>query len=136
MRKSIPEKVRSFVAQRAGYSCEYCRLHQDYLFLAFEIDHIVSLKHGGGNELANLAYACPHCNQHKGSDLTTFLGSYDDIIPLFNPRKDLWSEHFETINGEIIAKSRTGQASIKIFRFNNPDLLILRQTLAQVGLYP
>lgn len=136
MRKTIPEKVRNFVAQRANYCCEYCHLHHDYLFIAFEIDHIISIKHGGGNELANLAYACPHCNQQKGSDLTTFLDSYDDIIPLFNPRKDIRSEHFETINGEIIPTSRTGQASVKIFRFNEPDLLILRQILTQAGLYP
>ena len=110
-------------------------MHQNHIFLTFEIDHIISLKHGGGNELSNLAYACPHCNQHKGSDLTTFLTTYDDIVPLFNPRKHKWSEHFEALNGEIISKSRIGQASIKIFRFNEPDLLILRRILTQAGLY-
>ena len=135
MRKNISEKDRIFVARRAKYCCEYCRLHQTYLFLSFEIDHIISLKHGGGNELSNLAYACPHCNQHKGSDLTTFLNDYDDIVLLFNPRKHEWSEHFEAINGEIIAKSRIGEASIKIFKFNEPDLLILRSILAEAGLY-
>lgn len=111
-------------------------MHQDYQFLAFEIDHIISVKHGGGNEITNLAFACPHCNQYKGSDLTTFLDSYDDIVLLFNPRKHIWEEHFETQNGEILPKSRIGQASIKIFKFNESDRLILRQTLAYVGLYP
>ena len=135
MRKNISEKDRIFVARRAKYCCEYCRLHQNYLFLSFEIDHIISLKHGGGNELSNLAYACPHCNQHKGSDLTTFLNYYDDIVLLFNPRKHEWSEHFKAVNGEIIAKSRIGEASIKIFKFNEPDLLILRSILAEAGLY-
>ena len=118
-RPHIPEKTRRFVARRAGFCCEYCRLHEDDLFVAFEIDHIIATKHGGGNELDNLAYACPHCNQHKGSDLTTFLDAYDDIVLLFNPRKHKWSEHFEAINGEIIAKSRIGQASIKIFRLGS-----------------
>ena len=105
-------------------------------FIAFEIDHIVSLKHGGGNEYDNLAYACPHCNQHKGSDLTTFLESYDDIVVLFNPRKQDWSEHFEAIDGEILPLTRIGQASVKIFRFNEPDLIILRRILTEVGRYP
>jgi HNH endonuclease len=136
MRKSISEKVRLLVAQRASYCCEYCHVHQDYQFLAFEIDHIISIKHGSGNEISNLAYACPHCNQYKGSDLTTILDSYDDIVVLFNPRKHIWNEHFETQKGEILPKSRIGQASIKIFKFNEPDRLILRQTLAYIGLYP
>jgi hypothetical protein len=132
----LSEKIRIFVAECANYCCEYCRLHARYMFLAFEIDHIIGIKHGGGNEKENLAYACPHCNQHKGTDLTTFLDSYDDIVLLFNPRKHIWSEHFEAIDGEIVAKSRIGQASIKIFKFNEPDMLILRRTLNQAGLYP
>lgn len=136
MRKVVSEKDRTFVTKRASHCCEYCRLHERYMFLAFEIDHIISLKHGGGNELENLAYACSHCNQYKGSDLATFLDSYDDLVPLFNPRKHIWSEHFEIINGEIIAQTRIGQATIKILRLNNPDILILRRTLSQAGLYP
>jgi hypothetical protein len=136
MRKTVSEKDRTIVAKRANYCCEYCRLHERYMFLAFEIDHIISLKYGGGNELENLAYSCPHCNQYKGSDLTTFLESYDDIVQLYNPRKQIWSEHFETLNGEIIAKTRIGKATVKIFRFNDPDVLILRRELSQIGLYP
>lgn len=62
MRKSISEKIRLLVAKRANYCCEYCLVHQDYQFLAFDIDHIVSVKHGGGNEITNFAFACPHCN--------------------------------------------------------------------------
>jgi HNH endonuclease len=58
------------------------------------MDHVVSQKHGGGNEVENLAFACPHCNSHKGSDLTTFIESYEDIVAIFNPRSTLWSDHF------------------------------------------
>ena len=110
-------------------------MHEEDMFLSFEIDHIISTKHGGGNEIDNLAYACPHCNNHKGSDLTTFLESYDDIVVLFNPRRHKWVEHFDVIDGEIMAKTRIGQASTKIFRFNEPDLIILRQLLVQSGRY-
>ena len=105
------------------------------MFLSFEIDHIVSAKHGGGNEIDNLAYACPHCNNHKGSDLTTYLDFYDDIVILFNPRRHKWIAHFDVLDGEIIAKTRIGQASVKVFRFNEPDLVILRQLLTQSGRY-
>ena len=136
MRQPIPEKIRRFVALRASHHCEYCHVHQDDSFLAFEIDHIISLKHGGGNEIENLALTCPHCNQHKGSDLTTILENYDDIIVLFNPRKEEWTEHFDTQNGEIIGKTRIGKATIKLLQLNQPDLLISRQILSQSGRYP
>lgn len=128
--------VRALVAQRAGSCCEYCRLHEEDMFLSFEIDHIASVKHGGGNELENLAYSCPHCNNAKGSDLTTFLDAYDDIVGLFNPRKHSWADHFEADDGQITSKSRIGRATIKVLRFNEPDLVILRQLLSQAGRYP
>lgn len=136
MRQKIAEKVRQIVAQRAHLRCEYCLVHQDDMFVSYAVDHIIAIKHGGGNELSNLAYTCPYCNQYKGSDFATFLESYDDIVVLFNPRKHDWDEHFEAIDGEIIPLTRIGQASVKIFRFNEPDLLILRQILSQVGRYP
>ena len=62
MRRNITERMRHFVAVRAHHRCEYCLMHQDDMFVSFEVDHIVALKHGGGNELSNLAYTCPHCN--------------------------------------------------------------------------
>ena len=74
------EILRLEIAKRAKNCCEYCRVHEDDMFIGFEIDHIIAHKHGGGNEVENLAYACPHCNQHKGSDLVTFIDSYDDIV--------------------------------------------------------
>ena len=81
------ERIRTQIAQRAKNRCEYCKIHEDDMFIGFEIDHIIANKHGGGDEMENLAYACPHCNQHKGSDLVTFIDSYDDIVMLYNPRK-------------------------------------------------
>ena len=59
---SKSEQLRWKVAERANFRCKYCRIHQDDMFISFKIDHIVAQKHGGGNEIENLAYACPHCN--------------------------------------------------------------------------
>jgi hypothetical protein len=97
--------------------------------LTFEIDHIVSLKHGGGNEFENLAYRCPHCNQYKGSDLVTFIDNYENLIPLFNPRKQDWFSHFFIENGLIVEKTVIGKATIKLLKMNEIDLVILRQLL-------
>lgn len=132
----ISKARRQEVAKRAKHRCEYCRLHDDDLFLSFELDHIIAVKHGGTDESENLAYACPHCNQHKGSDLVTLLENPDVFIPLFNPRKQLWEEHFQVSEGEIMPRTETGRATIKLLQLNTPDLLILRKLLQDIGRYP
>ena len=135
-RPSISKSVRKFVAERAGFRCEYCRMPESESYVSFQVDHIASLKHGGGNEPENLAYICPHCNQFKGTDLTTFLDSYQDIVLLFNPRSYIWDEHFKVENGVISGRTRIGQATAKTLQFNAPDRIIHRQLLMQTGRYP
>ncbi|MCY7330954.1 MAG: HNH endonuclease [Saprospiraceae bacterium] len=132
----VSERARRLVAERAGHRCEYCRIRQIDAFIGFEIDHTVAQKHGGGNEAGNLALACPQCNAHKGTDLTTFLESYQDIVPLFNPRLHRWSSHFTTEGGLILARTRIGQATIKLLQFNDPDRIIQRSMLAEAGCWP
>ena len=136
MRTRIPKILRKQVAKRANYRCEYCLLSEADAFFPFEVDHIVSLKHGGGNEFDNLSYSCPHCNQYKRTDLVTFLESYDDIIRLFNPRKLSWEDHFTVENGAIMGKTKIGKGTIKVLKFNDPDRVMLRQLLMQFGRYP
>jgi hypothetical protein len=63
------------VRRRAGYACEYCRLPAGTHPTPFEIEHIVPKQHGGATALSNLAYACLHCNRHKGPNLSGFASS-------------------------------------------------------------
>lgn len=135
-RLSKSEQLRLKVIERADFRCEYCKIHQDDMFISFEIDHIVAQKHGGGDEIENLAYACPHCNQHKGTDMVTFIDDYNDVVRLFNPRIDDWKEHFESIAGEIYSESKIGKATIKLLKMNDVDLIILRGLLSELGRYP
>lgn len=136
MSSVIPDSVRRVVARRADYRCEYCLVREFDSFLPFQIDHIASQKHGGGSELENLAYACPHCNQHKGTDLATFLDDYNDIVPLFNPRLQNWGDHFEIDEGIISSKTKIGLATIKTLKLNQPERLMQRQILMEIGRYP
>jgi 5-methylcytosine-specific restriction endonuclease McrA len=50
--------TREFVWQRARGLCEYCRMPQRHDPLPFQIDHIISLKHGGADEPDNLVACC------------------------------------------------------------------------------
>lgn len=131
----IPEYLRSLVAKRANYCCEYCHLPERNSFFTFQVDHITSLKHSGETEAENLAYACALCNRNKGSDLGTRLVKDGPLIPFFNPRIDKWSDHFAMADtGEIIPLSDIGQGTIKILDMNHPDSIIERRNLIEAGI--
>ncbi len=85
MRKKFSGETRILVATRAMYKCEYCLLPDKVSFYNFQIDHIISVKHGGTNELENLAYCCPDCNYFKGADVGSILEN-SKLIRFYNPR--------------------------------------------------
>jgi hypothetical protein len=71
---------------RAGYRCEYCRLHEDDAdYIAFHVEHIIAKQHGGADDAETLCYACSECNWAKGPNLAGLLNG--KIFPLFNPRR-------------------------------------------------
>lgn len=136
MSRYISDKVRQAVADRARHQCEYCLIHQDDIFFTCEIDHIISVKHGGGNDLNNLAYACPFCNNNKGSDLGSVLLPNTTIIRFFNPRKDSWKDHFYLEGVTICPKTEIGKVTIKILNVNAVDRILERLELQNMGRYP
>ncbi len=137
MRQKISETLRFQVSLRARNSCEYCLVPEAFLATVFHVDHIRSLKHRGKTILENLALACPHCNQNKGTDVATFIDDENEhLVRLFNPRKDIWSNNFEINLGQIIPRTLIGEATIKILDFNQIERIIFRQELIVAGFYP
>ena len=129
----ISEKLRQQIAKNANFKCEYCLTPEFFLATTFHIDHIRSIKHGGKTLLQNLAYACPHCNQNKGSDIASYTDE-DELVRLFNPRKDVWSEHFEVIASGIFSPlSSIGEVTINTLSFNQTERVIFRKSLIEIG---
>jgi hypothetical protein len=135
MSRYIPETLRLAVKQRANNCCEYCRLNQEDFFFPFEIDHILSIRHGGLTIFINLALSCSICNRNKAADIGTYLDGKRRFVRLFNPRTDVWTAHFEVNQGEILALTSIGRATIKLLDINNPDRIILRQVLIAAERY-
>ncbi|WP_375444642.1 HNH endonuclease [uncultured Fibrella sp.] len=65
-----------------------------------EADHVIALKHRGSGELINLAFSCCICNGNKGSDIASVTLT-DELSCFYNPRTDIWSEHFQLVNYRI-----------------------------------
>ncbi|WP_445247506.1 HNH endonuclease [Microcoleus sp. OTE_8_concoct_300] len=118
MTLKISPALRREVFQRAEGRCEYCRLHQDFSIYTHEVDHVVARKHGGKTVLENLALSCLPCNRYKGSDLTSIDPQARAITRLFDPRSDVWSEHFIWENGRIIGLSAIGRTTVFLLKFN------------------
>jgi hypothetical protein len=132
----VPTELRSLVISRAQNSCEYCLVHADYAVLVHEIDHVIAEKHGGTTEADNLAYACAQCNRFKGSDIATFDPQTGQIVPLFNPRTQLWQDHFRHDGAAILALSPTGRATERLLQLNQIDRVLLRRELISARRYP
>lgn len=70
-RKSISKKVRFEIFKRDGFTCQYCSGKPPKVPL--EIDHIIPVINGGGNEDENLITACFDCNRGKGARELTLI---------------------------------------------------------------
>lgn len=129
----IPQALRRAVRERAENRCEYCRIHENDTEFGCEVDHIISEKHMGRTELDNLALSCFFCNRNKGSDIGSVRSSEDsEIIRFFNPRADVWSEHFAfDARRQIVPATDIGRVTARIFGFNAENRLLERQALQE-----
>jgi hypothetical protein len=134
---AVPRKLHRAVVTRAAHRCEYCRLPFKGQAGWFPLDHIIPKSRGGKTELNNLAFACPRCNGHKWNFLS---GPTDDPpgeAPLFNPRTQRWSAHFQWSERQafvIEALSPTGQATIARLQMNHAEIVEVRRWLAHCGI--
>lgn len=124
----IQMALRREVIERAQNRCEYCLLPADIAFFPHEVDHVIAEKHGGATNLDNLAFACWRCNRHKGSDLTSFDPQTGQLSPLFNPRTQVWIEHFTYESKKIIGLTPEGRTTVHLLRLNSEDRLKERQS--------
>ena len=119
--------LRELVRQRAADRCEYCRIRQvDDRFFRFHIEHITPRQHGGEATEVNLALSCHHCNLHKGPNLTGIDPETGVIAVLFNPRTQMWGQHFSLRSGVVVGRTPTGRATVRVLAINAPDRVDIR----------
>lgn len=135
MTRYISQELRRLVANRADSLCEYC-LIPDTDGVAFQVDHIISVKHGGSTTPDNLAYACIFCNLQKGTDLGSIVWRTGELVRFFNPRRDFWGEHLRLDEAVIQSLTDIGEVTARILDFNSEERILERQALLEVGRYP
>jgi len=132
----ISPGLRKEVRERAKGCCEYCLLPEEQAFFPYEPDHIIATKHRGKSNTDNLALACFDCNRFKGSDIASIDPVSGELIPLFNPRSQDWSEHFRIAGSRIEPRTAIGRVTELILRLNLPSRVEVRKILIAIGRYP
>ena len=132
----INAELRRLVADRAEHICEYCLVSEVDRSSGCQVDHIISVKHGGATTADNLYYACIFCNLQKGTDLGSINWQTGEIVLFFHPRRDFWGEHFQLDEAVIQYQTEIGEVTARILDFNGNERLVERQALIASGQYP
>ncbi|BDA66076.1 hypothetical protein CAL7716_002420 [Calothrix sp. PCC 7716] len=138
-RPYIPVEVVSRVRNTARNPCGYCLSPQHLVMARLEIEHIKPVSKGGSSDETNLWLACPLCNGYKSDKTTATDPDTGETVNLFNPRTQVWSEHFYwTQDGlRIVGKTPTGRATvIALHLSDDPDALEVRSYWVLAGWHP
>jgi hypothetical protein len=128
--------LRAQVIRRAKGRCEYCKVPQAADPNTFEIEHVIARQHKGPTQVDNLAVACASCNRFKGPNLSGIDPSSQQVVQLFHPRRDRWSEHFRASGPMIVGITPTGRATVEVLQVNSVLRIALRTTLLAEGTWP
>jgi 5-methylcytosine-specific restriction endonuclease McrA len=112
---------RQRIRQRADFLCEYCHSSEEASASLFTLDHIVPQSLGGDDAEDNLALACHRCNGRRYNFTEGMDSQTNMLVPLFNPRKDRWFEHFiwSTDGYNIFGVTPIGRATIDRLDLND-----------------
>ncbi|MGZ3300064.1 MAG: HNH endonuclease [Isosphaeraceae bacterium] len=126
--------IKRSVRDRACHRCEYCRLPQAAQpYVTFHIEHVLPRKHGGSDDPSNLALACERCNAFKGTDLSGIDPDTGQVERLFDPRTQVWADHFELRGALILGRTSTGRATVAVLGMNEDRRVLLRAEILTLG---
>ncbi|WLD11714.1 hypothetical protein [Planctellipticum variicoloris] len=76
------------------------------------------------------------CNLREGSDLSSVDPVSSSIVPLFNPRTQIWQEHFRLDGVRLEGLSAEGRTTVEFLQLNSYERLAERSELAAAGRFP
>jgi hypothetical protein len=136
MSSDIGATLRRLVIARARGRCEYCGLAQDGQEATFHIDHIVPRAAKGPTTANNLALACVSCSLRKEARRSALDSQTGRVVPLFHPRRQRWSRHFQWVGVEVVGRTRSGRATVEALQMNRALILAIREEEVERGRHP
>lgn len=105
---------------------------------SFSVEHIIPRAKQGGHDQENLAFCCQGCNGFKFDFVEARDPTSGQMLPLFNPRMERWTDHFPWTEDftEIVGLTPAGRATIARLKLNRPALRNLPGALVSIGRHP
>jgi hypothetical protein len=106
--------------------------------MPLHVEHIMPVAAGGTSAEDNLWLACPLCNGHKGTQTHAADPRTGERVALFNPRRQVWTEHFHWSDegSRILGSTSTGRATVEALKLNNDYLVQARARWVAAGWHP
>ncbi len=130
--------LRLKARERTSDCCEYCLMQADFSHDPFSAEHVFPVAKGGIDELLNLAWFCLGCNFHKFTATHALDFISGNLVPLYNPRQEKWTEHFKWEDNFtlIVGITPIGRVTVTRLRLNRLGLVNLRKVLVDAGKHP
>jgi hypothetical protein len=137
-RPYIKKTVRQRIRRQAQNRCGFCLTSQEFFSARFSIEHLIPLSLGGSSDEENLWLSCPACNWYKGAITHGRDPDTGKTVSLFNPRKQIWFEHFAWSQDgvRIIGKTPIGRATVVALQLNNELAIAARRLWVAAGKFP
>ena len=132
--KELDKQIRETSKNRCGY----CLTPQVLTSHKLEVEHIQPISKGGSSEKKNLCLACRHCNLHKASKIFGLDAVSAKRARLFNPNRQVWSEHFIWSENKTLITGKTpcGRATVYALKMNDELQTTARRFWKLTGLFP
>jgi hypothetical protein len=93
---------------------------------------------GGGDERTNLWLSCHKCNKLRSNRISAIDPLTQQEVPMFNPRRDDWYEHFAWESGGlyIVGRTGTGRATVATLHLNDSYHQAARSVWIVAEIYP
>jgi len=134
----IPVELRRQVRADAAGRCGYCHTPEALIGMPLEYEHLYPEALGGPTDRPNLWLACTRCNDFKGDRIDALDPETSERMPLFNPRIQVWIEHFtwSPDGTQIIGRTAIGRATVEALRLNNEFIVTARRFWVESGWWP
>ncbi|MEG3437496.1 HNH endonuclease [Pannus brasiliensis CCIBt3594] len=140
----ISDEIKRAIRERANYVCEYCHSPERLSANRFTFDHIIPRSLGGSDHSDNLALACRRCNERRYNFVAGIDPETQEIVPLFNPRRQEWREHFIWLDRGIVIQGITAIGRATCIRLDlndtrypeNDSIRETRRFWLKIGLHP
>ena len=130
--------MKAQVRARARGLCEYCHAAEQWQYVEFTVAHVVPVSKGGSDAVDNLALACFYCNRRKWNATVAVDSETGEEVPLFNPIRDGWQEHFvwSVDRLSILGVTAIGRATVEALQLNRERILSVRAVEVGVRRHP